>query len=100
MLLRLISLTLLMLFASAARAQSPVFDLHVHLWEGAASLSAYQAQLKATGQEVAGFGAMWFGGPNQALQGKPDEVRAGNDGIIALAAKPPELIAYRHRPSL
>lgn len=92
MLLRLISLTLLMLFASAARAQSPVFDLHVHLWEGAASLSAYQAQLKATGQEVAGFGAMWFGGPNQALQGKPDEVRAGNDGIIALAAKPPELM--------
>src|SRR5690606_5998240 len=27
-----------------------------------------------------------------ALQGKPDEVRAGNDGIIALAAKHPELL--------
>ena len=92
MLRRLISLTVLMLFASAARAQSPVFDLHVHLWEGDASLSAYQAQLKATGQEVAGFGAMWFGGPNQALQRKPGEARAANDGIIALAAKHPGLM--------
>jgi hypothetical protein len=30
---RLIFLAL-MLIASAARAQTPVFDLHVHLWDG------------------------------------------------------------------
>ncbi len=92
MLLRLISLALLMLFASAAHAQSPLFDLHVHLRQGEASLSEYQADLKASGEEVAGLGAMWFGGPNQALRGKPDEVRAGNDSIMALAAQHPELL--------
>jgi hypothetical protein len=82
---RLIFLAL-MLIASAARAQTPVFDLHVHLWKGEASLQEYEAQLKSTGQDVAGFGAMWFGGPNQALQGQPDHVRASKDGLIALAA--------------
>jgi uncharacterized protein len=88
---RLIFLALL-LIASAARAQTPVFDLHVHLWNGEESLRAYEAQLKTTGQEVAAFGAMWFGGPNQALQGQPEQVRAANDGLIALAAKHPELM--------
>ncbi len=92
MLQRLICLMLVMLIAPAARAQSPVFDLHVHLWEGEASLLEYEAQLNETGRDVAGFGAMWFGGPNQALQGKPDDVRAGNDAILALAAKRPELL--------
>jgi predicted TIM-barrel fold metal-dependent hydrolase len=82
----------LTLIASAARAQTPVFDLHVHLWNGAASLREYEAQLKATGQEVAGFGAMWFGGPNQALQGQPEQVRAANDGLIALAAQHSKLM--------
>lgn len=76
----------LTLIASAARAQTPVFDLHVHLWNGAASLHEYEEQLKAASQEVTGFGAMWFGGPNQALQGTPAQVRAANDGLIALAA--------------
>lgn len=86
MLQRLICLCLMTLAASAARAQSPVFDMHVHLWHGEASLLEYREQVSESGYEVANFGAMWFGGPNQALQGKPDEIRAGNDGIIALAA--------------
>jgi len=88
---RLIFLTLI-LIASAARAQTPVFDLHVHLWKGDVSLREYEAQLKAAGQEVAGFGAMWFGGPNQALQGQPEQVRAANDNLIALAAKNPKVM--------
>ncbi|HKE96062.1 MAG TPA: amidohydrolase family protein [Povalibacter sp.] len=88
---RLIFLAL-MLVASAARAQAPVFDLHVHLWHGEESLRAYEAQLKESGLEVTGFGAMWFGGPNQALQGHPEQVRAANDGLIALAAKHPEIM--------
>ena len=88
---RLIFLAL-MLVASATRAQTPLFDLHVHLWNGEESLRAYEAQLKASGQEVAAFGAMWFGGPNQALQGQPEQVRAANDGLIALAARRPKLM--------
>jgi predicted TIM-barrel fold metal-dependent hydrolase len=34
---------------------------------------------------------MWFGGPNQALAGKPQEVRTHNDALIALAEKHPEV---------
>jgi len=74
-------------FVQIAAAQSPIFDSHVHLWKGEESLQAYEEQVKKAHLEVAGIGAMWFGGPNQALAGKPDEIRAGNDGIIALAAK-------------
>jgi uncharacterized protein len=88
---RLIVLALI-LIASAARAQTPVFDLHVHLWKGEASLREYEAQRRAAGQEVAGFGAMWFGGPNQALQGQPEQIRAANDDLIALAARHPKLM--------
>jgi uncharacterized protein len=73
----------LMLIASAARAQSPVFDVHVHLRQGEASLREYESQAK----DVAGLGAMWFGGPNKALQGQPEQIRAGNDGLIALATR-------------
>ena len=83
---RLIFLAL-MLIASAAGAQTPVFDLHVHLWKGEDSLREYEAQLKAGGEEVAALGAMWFGGPNQALQGQPAQMRASNDSLIALAAR-------------
>jgi predicted TIM-barrel fold metal-dependent hydrolase len=79
--------------ASAAHAaQAPIFDLHVHLYKGEESLRAYESQLKAAGIEEAGLGGMWFGGPNQALQGHPEQVRANNDGLIALAAKHPKLM--------
>ena len=71
LLARLLSITLLL--ASAAHAQTPVFDLHVHLWNGETSLSEYEAQLKAAGRDVTGLGVMWFGGPNQALQGQPQQ---------------------------
>jgi predicted TIM-barrel fold metal-dependent hydrolase len=92
MLLRYVLAAALALTAHAAAAQAPVFDSHVHLWDGENSLRAYEAQLKASGQEVAGFGAMWFGGPNQALAGHPGRIRAGNDGVIALAARHPKLM--------
>ena len=78
--------------AAPALAQDQAFDNHVHLWKGAASIAQYQAQLKKDGLNVDGFGAMWFGGPNQALAGHPDEVRAANDAHIALAAKTPGMI--------
>jgi predicted TIM-barrel fold metal-dependent hydrolase len=83
---------MLTLIASAAHAQMPLFDSHVHLWNGETSLGEYEAQLKSAGREVTGVGVMWFGGPNQALQGQPERVRANNDGLIALAARHPKLM--------
>lgn len=67
----------------------PVFDVHVHLRNGETSLHAYEQQASAAGMKVNGLAAMWFGGPNQALQGQIVETRLGNDGIIALATKNP-----------
>ena len=74
-------------------AQDGVVDTHVHLHMGQASLDAYRAQLKAAGQSVDAFGAMWFGGPNQALAGNPADIARRNDALIALAAKNPDMIA-------
>lgn len=83
----------LALVAQAAGAQSPaLFDSHVHLWKGEDSLQAYEKQLKEGQLQVAGVGTMWFGGPNQALAGQLEQIRAGNDGIIARAAKHPKMM--------
>ena len=90
--LRHIFAATLVLVGQSAAGQTPVFDLHVHLWKGEESLRAYERQVSDQGQQVASFGAMWFGGPNHALAGQPDRVRAGNDGTIALAAKDPKLL--------
>ncbi|WP_082665310.1 amidohydrolase family protein [Sphingopyxis sp. H115] len=76
----------LLLVPAAATAQ-PVFDSHVHLWNGEKSLGEYEAQVKAAGLTVSGLGVMWFGGPNQARAGNPADIRARNDALIALAAK-------------
>jgi hypothetical protein len=69
-----------------------VFDNHVHLWEGEKSLRQYEAEAKTAGIDLVGFGGMWFGGPNQALSGHPDEIRASNDAHFALAKKHPEML--------
>ncbi len=84
---------LLWLCAPVAFAQIPVFDSHVHLRDGETSLRAYEADVAASGIDLAGVGAMWFGGPHQALQGDTASIRAGNDGVIALAARHPEVLA-------
>lgn len=90
---RLILLAALSLLAAApATAQPPVFDTHVHLHRGEASLREYEAQVRAANQPVPGLAAMWFGGPNQALQGDPQDIRARNDALIALAAKNPTVL--------
>jgi predicted TIM-barrel fold metal-dependent hydrolase len=90
--LRCILAAALTLSAPPVAAQGPVFDLHVHLREGEKSLRAYEARAKADGHDVAGMGAMWFGGPNQALQGRPEQMRAANDELIALAANNPKVM--------
>jgi predicted TIM-barrel fold metal-dependent hydrolase len=73
-------------------AREPVFDVHVHLHKGEASLSAYKAQQRTANVEAAGAAIMWFGGPNQAPQGDVAGTRKGNDLIIALAAKDKKLL--------
>ena len=79
-----IGLFLLLSVAVGAAASGPVFDVHVHLREGEASLQEYLADVEASGVELAGLGAMWFGGPYQAREGDLEAIRAGNDGVIAL----------------
>lgn len=73
--------------AAPAMAQTSAFDTHVHLHQGQTSADAYDAQLRTDGQRVGGYAAMWFGGPNHAVAGKPEAIRASNDALIALAAK-------------
>ena len=81
------------LFTSLACAAEPVFDTHVHLRDFEPSLLKFKAEAKAAGIEVAGVGAMWFGGPHQAPAGNPASIKANNDALIALAAKHPEVAA-------
>ena len=72
--------------------EPPTFDLHVHLRNGAQSIAEYEAQVASSKRQVTAFGAMWFGGPHQALAGDVAKIRAGNDGLLALAAKFPKMI--------
>lgn len=88
----LLSIALLTPLASAL-GQTGVIDTHVHLHNGETSVAEYQAQLKASGQSVDAFGAMWFGGPNQALEGNPADISKRNDALIALATRHPGMIA-------
>jgi predicted TIM-barrel fold metal-dependent hydrolase len=87
----LFAVALLLPFGPAL-GQEKVFDSHVHLWHGEASIREYEAQLKSANRSVSGFGAMWFGGPNQALAGKVEETRANNDALIALSQKHPGML--------
>lgn len=89
---RVLMLVLLLTAVTPALAQSPVFDMHVHLRDGAASAAAFEARQADEGVELRAYGAMWFGGPHQALEGQIDQVRAGNDRIIALAAANPKVV--------
>lgn len=86
------SLLALLLGGNVALAVAPVFDNHVHLHDGEKSLQLYRKQIADAHLNLAGIGAMWFGGGNQALAGNPSAIRAGNDSILALAAKYPDLM--------
>ncbi|MBX7481098.1 amidohydrolase family protein [Qipengyuania sp. 6D47A] len=66
-------------------AQDKVFDMHVHLHHGGQSVAAYDEQNAEDGVPVTAFGAMWFGGPNQAREGDLDAIRRGNDHVLTLA---------------
>jgi len=49
-----IFLILFCLMASAASAKEPVFDMHVHLRDGEASLREYQEDVAASGIKLSG----------------------------------------------
>ena len=89
---RLFTLALLLAATAPAHAQPRVFDMHVHLRDGAASADAFEALQVDDGVDLGAYGAMWFGGPHQALEGQLQQVRAGNDRIIALAAANPKVL--------
>lgn len=89
----LASFAFVFLLASAsAGAQSRLFDVHVHLHHAEQSLAEYEKQAAADKVTPDGFAIMWFGGPNQALQGDPAGIRKNNDWVIAAAAKDPKLL--------
>lgn len=82
----------LLFVTSQAQAREPVFDLHVHLHHREASLRDYEAQAASDGIDVTGLGVMWFGGPNQALQGDIEHTRMNNDWVLDLCAENPRLL--------
>lgn len=83
----------LCLISPAVFAATPVFDVHVHLRDGEASLQRYRDDAAAAGRTLDGLAAMWFGGPNQARAGDPAAIRAGNDRVLALAAAHRDVLA-------
>lgn len=99
---RVLTVLTCLLFAAAAHAQpapdakqaapGAVFDVHVHLRDGEKSLREFEADVAASKLELAGLGAMWFGGPQQAPAGNPADVRARNDALLALAANHPKVL--------
>lgn len=91
--MKILTLLAAVLLAPQAAIAQPVFDSHVHLWNGEASIAEYEAQVKAAGLTITGFGGMWFGGPeNQALTGNRASIRAHNDALLALAKRHPTMV--------
>lgn len=79
---------LLLIWPAAAAAQAPVFDSHVHLWHGERSIREYEAQLRATNQNVTRYGGILM-----ALRpGETAAVRAANDELLALARSHPNMV--------
>ena len=78
--------TFLLLVAPMMAGAPRVFDMHVHIWDGEASVRAYEAQLKETHQTVTRFAGILI-----AKRGNIAETRRKNDELIALAGKYPEM---------
>lgn len=83
---------ILSLVTAPLAAQEAVFDNHVHLHDGEASARAYEAKARADGQIITGYGAMWFGGGNQAPAGNTADIRTRNDALLAMAKRHPAML--------
>ena len=81
-----------LLLATRAFAAEPVFDMHVHLRDYETSLLKYESEVRDSGIQLSSIGVMWFGGEHQAPAGNPASIRAGNDRLLELAAKHPEIV--------
>ena len=91
--MKILPLLVAALLVPVSASAQPVFDSHVHLWNGETSIAEYEAQVKGAGLTISGFGGMWFGGPdNQALAGNPASIRAHNNALLALAKKHPAMV--------
>ena len=73
--------------SNGGMAQGKVFDIHVHLWNGNASLQSYIAQLDSTQQNVTKFGGILI-----AQKGEPARTKEKNDELIALSRQNPKLL--------
>lgn len=69
-----------------AETQDPVFDVHVHIWNGERSVKEYLAEVASAGQEVTGFG-----GIHMAVLGQVAQTRAKNDQLIELSKRYPKM---------
>lgn len=90
---RFVYALVLLLLCGTVDAAGPVLDMHVHLRDGEASLLEYRREAETAGLQLGGVAAMWFGGPNQAREGKPEDIRERNDGVVALAKRHPDVVA-------
>ena len=73
---------LLLSLPLAGAAADPVFDVHVHLWDGEASVQAYTAQVESAGRRATGFG-----GIHMARRGELADTTAKNDALLELAGR-------------
>lgn len=82
----LLAVTLLLL-PHIGMATDEVFDVHVHVWDGDASVRAYRAQVEDARLELSGFGAIFI-----ADAGQPARTREKNDELLSLARSHPGLM--------
>jgi len=70
----------LLALPAAAFAGDDVFDVHVHIWKGEASVASYRGQVEEAGIALAGFGGIFM-----AYEAQLDRTREKNDELLALA---------------
>ena len=73
--------------SSWATAQEKIFDIHVHLWNGNASLQSYTTQLDSARQNVTKFGGILI-----SQKGEATRTEEKNDELIALSKQNPKLL--------
>lgn len=80
-------LLFLFLYTHLSWGQQPIFDIHVHIWDGEMSVKKYLSDLDSNKLKITNFGAI-----HMAIKGKLDETRKKNDELINLSKKYPELL--------
>ncbi len=84
--IRYIAASAFMLISIPLLSQEPIFDGHVHIWEGETSVKTYLEEVESSGGTITKFG-----GIHMAMQGKLEETKRKNDELIALSKEYPLL---------